>query len=786
MKKISLLFILVSVLGIPFAKAQQDFIVNSLSIIPQSNYNNPGMFKPMGGYVGLPVMSSVYANFNNSGFKYKDLFLKPGGAYGDSLLLNLDVPIKNMGKHDRINLNLAIDLFNLGFKIKRNYFMLSVREVVNARFSYSQNFFKFLYKGNGAFLGQTADLSDLAVNLSHYREYGLGYSREVNDKLSLGIRLKYLYGMENIYTAKNNSSLYTDANSFDITAQSDVLVHTSGLTKFDTITNDIPEYLFGRDNFGWGIDLGGEYKINEKFSVSASVLDIGRLYWRDAVNKSYSVNRASFQFQGMDLAYYVNHDKDLLQVLGDSLKDVFEVKESQQNYSSPLNTRFYVNGNYLPFKNTTVGVSFLGEVGKNYFNPNASLSISQRLGNLFHVSANWSYMNRSASNVGFGFAFQVIGIQLYAAADNVLAAIWPQSAKNIHAHVGLNVLIDYRKDRKTKSKDAAEEPKKGKKSKDKDADGIEDKEDKCPDVPGYLKFNGCPDKDQDGVQDSEDQCPDSAGVIENKGCPWPDSDKDGLIDREDSCVNDAGPLENKGCPWPDTDKDGVDDNTDQCKDIPGPAANNGCPYGDSDKDGINDDKDKCPYTPGPIDNGGCPFGDKDGDGTKDNLDNCPDNPGPMANSGCPYGDEDGDGVKDDVDQCPKTPGVPENQGCPKIEEKNQAILDLAFKNLEFKSGTAIISTESFFSLYKLADLMKKEEKYKLLISGHTDNVGNDATNMELSRKRAEAVKTFLIGQGVQADRLKAEWFGKTKPIADNATPEGRDRNRRVEMKVVFE
>jgi hypothetical protein len=90
----------------------------------------------------------VYLNFNNSGFAYKDLFLTPGGALGDSLLLNLDKPVDQMKKKERINMNLAIDLFNLGFKIKKNYFMLSVREIVNVRMTYSQDFFKFLWKGN--------------------------------------------------------------------------------------------------------------------------------------------------------------------------------------------------------------------------------------------------------------------------------------------------------------------------------------------------------------------------------------------------------------------------------------------------------------------------------------------------------------------------------------------------------------------------------------------------------------------------------------------------------------
>jgi outer membrane protein OmpA-like peptidoglycan-associated protein len=65
-------------------------------------------------------------------------------------------------------------------------------------------------------------------------------------------------------------------------------------------------------------------------------------------------------------------------------------------------------------------------------------------------------------------------------------------------------------------------------------------------------------------------------------------------------------------------------------------------------------------------------------------------------------------------------------------------------------------------------------------------VGDDELNMELSRNRSEAVKTFLIGQGVEASRMKTEWFGETKPVADNTTKEGKEKNRRVEMKILFE
>ena len=112
---------------------------------------------------------------------------------------------------------------------------------------------------------------------------------------------------------------------------------------------------------------------------------------------------------------------------------------------------------------------------------------------------------------------------------------------------------------------------------DRDKDGIPDKEDACPDVPGLPEFQGCPDTDGDGVPDKDDQCPDVAGPKENNGCPWPDTDGDGVLDKDDACVDVPGPAENKGCPWPDTDGDGVLDKDDACPTVPGLPEYQGCP-----------------------------------------------------------------------------------------------------------------------------------------------------------------------------------------------------------------
>ena len=240
-----------------------------------------------------------------------------------------------------------------------------------------------------------------------------------------------------------------------------------------------------------------------------------------------------------------------------------------------------------------------------------------------------------------------------------------------------------------------------------------------------VAFRGCPDTDGDGIKDDEDACPDVAGPLVNQGCP--DSDKDGIFDFLDDCPEQYGPKENKGCPWPDTDNDGLLDKDDDCPNLAGPIKNKGCPYQDTDNDGVLDKDDDCPATAGPV----------------------------------------------------------SNKGCPVIEKEVEEILKTAFDDLEFETGKDIIKEVSIPSLTELAEVLKKKATWGLQIAGHTDNVGDDQKNMILSKKRAEAVKNFMISQGIDATRFNVLFFGETMPIASNDTPEGRQKNRRVEMKIIF-
>ncbi len=255
-----------------------------------------------------------------------------------------------------------------------------------------------------------------------------------------------------------------------------------------------------------------------------------------------------------------------------------------------------------------------------------------------------------------------------------------------------------------------------------------------------------PDKDGDGIIDANDKCPDTPGVIEYDGCPIPDTDGDGINDKEDKCPTVKGVREYQGCPIPDTDGDGINDKEDKCPTVFGVKEYQGCPIPDTDGDGILDKDDKCPTVFGVIEYQGCPIPDTDGDGLNDKEDKCPNLAGPIDNKGCP---------------------------------------DYAANYTLFATGKYQLLSKSYKGLDEVVKILKDNPDMYLSIDGHTDHVGQDEYNHTLSHNRAAAVKNYFISKGIAENRLKSAGHGETMPIADNNTAAGRQKNRRVEMKLSY-
>lgn len=205
---------------------------------------------------------------------------------------------------------------------------------------------------------------------------------------------------------------------------------------------------------------------------------------------------------------------------------------------------------------------------------------------------------------------------------------------------------------------------------------------------------------------------------------------------------------------------------------------------DSDKDGVIDSLDSCQTTPAghKVDEKGCPI-DSDQDGIIDESDKCPGTAMGVAvdRSGCPL-DSDKDGVIDSADQCPNTRvGLAvDRKGCPPpIEENVKIAIDVLFA-----SGKADINEDSTADIKKLGVFMQTYPTTTTVIEGHTDNVGSAALNKGLSQRRAEAVRDYLIkNYSLDPGRIKAVGYGSERPVADNATHEGRKMNRRTEAAI---
>jgi outer membrane protein OmpA-like peptidoglycan-associated protein len=260
------------------------------------------------------------------------------------------------------------------------------------------------------------------------------------------------------------------------------------------------------------------------------------------------------------------------------------------------------------------------------------------------------------------------------------------------------------------------------------------------------------DSDGDGVVDLQDQCPLEPGLLPD-GCPIRDADSDGFPDAKDACPQEAG-IAPDGCPIRDADGDGVLDNLDECKEVAG-VKPTGCP--DGDQDGVLDRDDKCLDVPG------------------------------VAPDGCPA-DSDGDGFIDAKDKCPNEPenknGFEDDDGCP--DEIPVAVQKFTgvIKGIEFDNGKATVRSVSKPTLDEASGILNQYPSLKVMIVGHTDNVGKREFNLDLSAKRAAAVKAYMVERGVDPERILTRGEGPDSPVADNKTRSGRQQNRRIEFTII--
>lgn len=644
------------------------------------------------------------------------------------------------------------------------------------------------------------------AQMNTWAEYGFTYARVLTDKgkhfLKAGATLKINQGLGSAYmfmkdlkyevNTQDTISIYnTLANygtSDNIDEKFKYQFNTNPSLSFDFgfVYEYRPEWMKYKYDMGGKTNLWKKDKDKYLLRIGFTVSDLGSVrYRRNPLSKDFDADVYKLYTHGLGITSIptFNHFVDSTFNSNLSVSDKYNISLPvclSMQADVRVADGFYVN--FTPYLALNQGNN---KVNKIHYT--SALNLVPRYDSKwFGVSVPVQYTAYKQWNIGLGMR---IGPMWLGWNDLFSMLVSSKNRSGTSASVVVKIPVLYGhphdrdndrvEDRKDKCPDIAGLPALNG-CPDADLDGITDEKDKCPEVAGLKEFAGCPDTDGDGIIDNDDQCPELKGLPQFKGCP--DSDGDSIIDQNDACPFNAGSVRMNGCP--DQDDDGIADNEDNCPTVAGTRENKGCPYVDSDGDGITDDVDNCPGVKGPIENHGCPYLDTDNDSIPDKDDDCPSIAGKAVFRGCP--DTDGDGISDKYDLCPTIPGVMQNNGCPEIKKEEQEILKKAFNNLEFETGKSIIRASSLSSLDELATVLMKRSEFKLSLAGHTDNVGKPESNLTLSKNRTLAVKNYIVKKGIEPERIRTEWFGQTKPIAPNETPEGRQQNRRVEMNIVFE
>jgi OOP family OmpA-OmpF porin len=250
----------------------------------------------------------------------------------------------------------------------------------------------------------------------------------------------------------------------------------------------------------------------------------------------------------------------------------------------------------------------------------------------------------------------------------------------------------------------------------------------------------------------------------------------------------------------DRDGDGFIDSKDTCPDqaetVNGYQDDDGCPESDRDGDGFWDDQDTCPDKAETVneyqDDDGCPESDSDSDGFFDDQDTCPEQAETVNeyqdDDGCPESDPDNDRFFDEQDSCPEQPesdnGYKDEDGCPDEVPKDVQDFTGTIKGITFDSDKDTIRKSSAPALDKAVEVLKTNPDIRIRVSGHTDNDGDRDHNIELSKRRADAVKRYLVEHGIEESRIETEGHGPDKPVDTNDTKAGRANNRRIEFEII--
>jgi hypothetical protein len=418
----------------------QDMSLYFMNGIAQSTAVNPSF---------LPDRKVVYClpGFNlgasNSIGSYNSMLTQ--NAEG-STFLNTSRLLQQAKAHNFVKAHVGLTTFEAIMGKDNWRFSVSNTLRQNTFFAYPKGLVELAADGNAAHLGETLEIGP-DMNVELFGETAFGFMMNLG-KVNVGGRIKLLSGIANLSTSRTKATITTDEEYYQLQVSSDYQINAGGLLSVDgLVDNGEVEITFDDKALGMssmfknpnlGLDLGANMTLlNDKLMLSASIIDLGQIHWRNNA-KNYR-SQGSFNFEGVDLNGVLEDEgDDFGEALLDSLENTFDFTETANSYKTMLPTRIYMSARYQAHRLFTAGVLAYIEPYRGQIYNGLAIDATTHIGKIVDVGLTGSYVYRSA-NLGAHLALKFGPVQIIAASDNVLALMNPQDHKYTTARFGMNL-----------------------------------------------------------------------------------------------------------------------------------------------------------------------------------------------------------------------------------------------------------------------------------------------------------------------------------------------------------
>jgi len=432
------------------AKAQFNLGMHQFTGVPQSTYTNPGLLPQSRFFIALP---SVYVNYWNPTFVLDDIIKE----VGDSSMLDFSKLYNEQpGGTFGFNIEQQAELFHLGFRIKKkNFISFGVYQGLQTAVRLPVDLLRLVQEGTSStyFQNNPISLDNIDINIQSYVAYHMGFGREINEKLSVGGRIKFINGLISTNTEYSRGEIYLNSDSLRI--NSDLRYNTAGFARLDQSLGifggaegtgiNVNEWAPSSGNTGLAFDFGFTYKPTKKLMISFSGTDLGSINWSNSL-RTYVSDEENYTFQGGDITVGDEGTGGPFDGILDSLLGGFNIQEEEGTaFTTRMNSRYILSASYELLPNTFVG----GIYSRNlFFNDtyDAFTAFAQfKIGNILFLRGNYTVSQGTFDNLGGAVAVKLGPVQVYAVADNLMALSNQGNVSSFNVRLGLNLVFGMRK-----------------------------------------------------------------------------------------------------------------------------------------------------------------------------------------------------------------------------------------------------------------------------------------------------------------------------------------------------